>query len=60
MPISSRENGELYIPYSFKYCANIIHEELGHKDIQTYMNRYVFNTEKMQNDAMIILAEAIS
>lgn len=34
-------------------------ERLGHKDIQTTMNRYVFNTEKMQDDSMVILAEGI-
>lgn len=92
MPISVKENGELLTPYSFKYCAKVIHEELGnplfhshclrhthgtilaengaqpktvmerlgHKDIQTTMNRYVFNTEKMQDDAMTILEHAIS
>jgi len=92
MPISARENGELLTPYSFRYCAKVIHEELGnplfhshclrhthgtilaengaqpntvmerlgHKDIKTTMNHYVFNTEKMQNDAMAILANAIS
>lgn len=92
MPISVKENGELLTPYSFKYCAKVIHEELGnplfhshclrhthgtilaeggaqpktvmerlgHKDIQTTMNRYVFNTEKMQDDSMVILAKAIS
>ena len=92
MPISTKENGELLTPYSFKYCAKVIHEELGnplfhshclrhthgtllaengaqpktvmerlgHKDIKTTMDRYVFNTEKMQNDAIVILAHAIS
>lgn len=92
MPISAKENGELLTPNSFKYCAKVVHEELGnplfhshclrhthgtilaengaqpkavmerlgHKDIQTTLNRYVFNTEKMQNDAIIILANAIS
>lgn len=92
MPISVKENGELLTPHSFKYCAKVIHEELGnplfhshslrhthgtilaeggaqpktvmerlgHKDIQTTMNRYVFNTEKMQDDSMVILAKGIS
>lgn len=91
MPISVKDNGELLTPYSFKYCAKIIHEELGnylfhshclrhthgtilaengaqpktvmerlgHKDIQTTLNNYVFNTEKMQDDAMAILAKAL-
>ncbi len=35
-------------------------ERLGHKDISTTLNRYIFNTEKMKDDAMAILAEAIS
>lgn len=92
MPISAKENGELLTPHSFKYCAKVIHEELGnplfhshslrhthgtllaengaqpktvmerlgHKDIQTTINRYIFNTEKMQADALSILADAIS
>ncbi len=91
MPICTRENGELLTPYSFKYCAKVIHEELGnpffhshclrhthgtilaengaqpktvmerlgHKNIDTTMERYVFNTDKMQNDAMAILAKVI-
>lgn len=90
MPISVRENGELLTPNSFKYCARVIHEELGnpffhshclrhthgtilaengaqpktvmerlgHKDIKTTMNRYIFNTEKMQNDAVDIFVKA--
>lgn len=92
MPISVKENGELLTPYSFKYCAKVIHEELGnplfhshclrhthgtilaengaqpktvmerlgHKDIKTTIERYIFNTEKMQDDAMTILKHAIS
>lgn len=35
-------------------------ERLGHKDIQTTMNRYVFNTEKMRQDAMRIWEAAIN
>lgn len=92
MPISVKEGSELLTPNSFKYCAKVIHEELGnplfhshclrhthgtmlaengaqpktvmerlsHKDISTTLNRYIFNTEKMKDDAMAILAEAIS
>lgn len=90
MPISTRENGELLTPWSFRYCAKVIHEELenplfhshclrhthgtilaengaspktimerlGHKDIQTTLNHYVFNTEKMQEDAVRIFQAA--
>ena len=78
MPLSVKENGELLTSESFKYCARVIHyelglplfhyhslrhthgtilaengaypktvmERLGHKDITTTMNKYVFNTEK--------------
>lgn len=92
MPISVKENGALLTPDSFKYCAKVIHEELGnplfhshclrhthgtilaengakpnavmerlgHKDIQTTLNNYVFNTEKMQDDAVDIFVKATS
>lgn len=92
MPISVKENGELLTPYSFKYCAKVVHEELGnslfhshclrhthgtilaengaqpktvmerlgHKDIKTTMERYVFNTDKMQDDAVNIFVKATS
>ena len=91
MPISVKENGILLTPESFKYCARIIHQELGlvnfhshclrhthgtilaengaqpktvmerlgHKDIRTTMNRYIFNTEKMQKDAVDIFIKAV-
>ena len=91
MPLSVRVNGELLTPESFKYCARVIHfelgiplfhshslrhthgtilaengvspktimERLGHKDIGTTMNRYVFNTDKMRSDAVRIFEEAI-
>uniref|UniRef100_UPI003AB4EB04 tyrosine-type recombinase/integrase n=1 Tax=Frisingicoccus sp. TaxID=1918627 RepID=UPI003AB4EB04 len=36
-----------------------IMERLGHKDIKTTMNTYVFNTDKMQQDAADIFAKAI-
>lgn len=92
MLLSTRENGELFTPESFKYCARVIHQELGnknfhshslrhthgtilaengaqpktvmerlgHKDIKTTLERYIFNTEKMQDDAVRIFAQAIS
>ena len=91
MPICARENGELLTPWSFRYCAKVIHEELGnplfhshclrhthgtilaengaspktimerlgHKDIQTTLNHYVFNTDKMQEDAVRIFQAAV-
>ena len=92
MLLSTRENGELFTPESFKYCARVIHQELGnknfhshslrhthgtilaengaqpktvmerlgHKDIKTTLERYIFNTEKMQDDAVRIFTQAIS
>ncbi len=92
MPLSAKENGEILTPWSFKYCAKVIHEELGnplfhshclrhthgtilaengaqpktvmerlgHRDIQTTLKHYVFNTEKMKDDAVRIFAQAIS
>lgn len=92
MPLSARENGELLTPYSFKYCARVVHNELnnplfhshclrhthgtilaengaqpktvmerlGHKDIKTTMERYVFNTDKMQDDAVQLFIQATS
>ena len=35
-------------------------ERLGHKDIKTTLERYIFNTEKMQDDAVRIFTHAIS
>ena len=35
-------------------------ERLGHKDIKTTMERYVFNTEKMQDDAVQLFTQFIS
>lgn len=91
-PLSIRENGKLMTPESFKYCARIVHNELGnplfhshslrhthgtilaengaqpkavmerlgHKDLKTTMERYIFNTEKMQNNAVDIFVRATS
>ena len=91
-PLSVKENGDIFTPWSFKYCARVIHEELGnplfhshclrhthgtilaengaqpktvmerlgHRDIQTTFKHYVFNTEKMQEDAVRIFTQAIS
>lgn len=91
MPVSTRENGDLLTPMTFKYCARVVHNELnnplfhshclrhtlgtilaengtspksimerlGHKDIATTMNTYIFNTEKMQSDTIEIFEKAI-
>lgn len=34
-------------------------ERLGHKDLKTTMEKYVFNTDKMKNDAVQIFMQAI-
>ena len=92
MPLSARENGQLLTPESFKYCARVVHNELGnplfhshclrhthgtilaengaqpktvmerlgHKDLKTTMERYVFNTDKMQDDAVKLFMQATS
>ena len=92
MPLSTRENGQLLTPESFKYCARVVHNELGnplfhshclrhthgtilaengaqpktvmerlgHRDLKTTMERYVFNTDKMQDDAVKLFMQASS
>lgn len=92
MPLAARENGQLLTPESFKYCARVVHNELGnplfhshclrhthgtilaengaqpktvmerlgHKDLKTTMERYVFNTDKMQDDAVKLFMQATS
>lgn len=92
LPLSVRENGELLTPESFKYCARVIHHELGnplfhshclrhthgtilaeggaqpkavmerlgHKNIETTFKHYIFNTNKMQEDALSIFIKATS
>lgn len=92
MPLSTRENGRLLTPESFKYCARVIHKELGnplfhshslrhthgtilaengaqpktvmerlgHKDLKTTIERYIFNTDKMQTDAVALFMQATS
>jgi len=37
-----------------------VQKRLGHKDIVTTLNKYVFNTEKMRNDAVAIFEETLS
>ena len=35
-------------------------ERLGHKNIETTLNKCVFNIEKMKNDSIAIFEEALS
>ena len=91
MPLCLKDNGELLTSESFKYCARVIHyelgnplfhshclrhthgtilaengvnpktvmERLGHKDVETTLNRYTFNTESMAQKACDIF-ESVS
>ena len=84
MPLCVKDNGALMTPDSFKYCARVIHyelgnplfhshslrhthgtilaecgvnprtvmERLGHKDIETTLQTYTFNTAAMQQNAV--------
>lgn len=35
-------------------------ERLGHKDLKTTIERYIFNTDKMQDDAVKLFMQATS
>ena len=90
-PLCVKDNGSLVTPDSFKYCARVIHmelgnvlfhahclrhthgtilaengvnpktvmERLGHKDIQTTLRTYTFNTEVMQQTAVDVFEQAV-
>lgn len=90
-PLCLKDNGQLVTPESFKYCARVIHyelgnvlfhshclrhthgtilaengvnpktvmERLGHKDIQTTLQTYTFNTSIMKENAVDIFEHAI-
>lgn len=91
MPLCVKDNGILLTPESFKYCARVIHyelgnvlfhshclrhthgtilaeggvnpktvmERLGHKDIETTLQTYTFNTEVMQQTAVDIFEKSL-
>ena len=91
VPLCVKENGELLTPDSFKYCARVIHyelgnvlfhshclrhthgtilaeggvnpktvmERLGHKDIETTLQTYTFNTEVMQQTAVDVFEKSL-
>ena len=44
MPISVKENGELLTPHSFKYCAKVVHEELGNPLFHSHSLRHTHGT----------------
>ena len=92
MPLCVKENGELLNPESFKYCARVIHyelgnalfhahclrhthgtilaengvnpktvmERLGHKNIETTLQTYTFNTATMQQTAVDVFEKAVN
>ena len=91
-PLCVKDNGELLTPESFKYCARVIHYELGnllfhshclrhthgtvlaengvnpktvmermgHKNIETTLQIYTFNTEVMQQYAVDVFEKAVN
>lgn len=48
-PLSVRENGELLTPESFKYCARVIHEELGNPKFHSHCLRKTHGTILAEN-----------
>lgn len=92
MPLCVKDNGELITPESFKYCARVIHyelgnalfhshclrhthgtilaengvnpktvmERLGHRNIETTLQTYTFNTDIMQQTAVDVFEKAIN
>lgn len=91
MLLCAKETGELLTPESFKYCARVIHyelgnvlfhshclrhthgtilaengvnprtvmERLGHKDIETTLQTYTFNTDVMQQTAVDVFEKSL-
>lgn len=51
MPASVKENGELLTPESFKYCARVIHKELGIPDFHYHSLRHTHATILAENGA---------
>lgn len=92
MPLCVKDTGELVSPDSFKYCARVVHyelgnvlfhshclrhthgtilaengvnpktvmERLGHKNIETTLQTYTFNTDVMQQKAVDVFEKAMS
>ena len=51
IPASVKENGELLTPESFKYCARVIHKELGIVDFHYHSLRHTHATILAENGA---------
>ena len=49
MPLCTKENGELVTPESFKYCARVIHWELGNSLFHSHALRHTHGTILAEN-----------
>lgn len=49
MPLSAKENGDVFTPWSFKYCAKVIHEELGNPLFHSHCLRHTHGTILAEN-----------
>lgn len=49
MPLCTKENGELVTPESFKYCARVIHYELGNALFHSHSLRHTHGTILAEN-----------
>lgn len=49
MPLCVKENGELLTPDSFKYCAKVIHHELGNPLFHSHCLRHTHGTILAEN-----------
>lgn len=49
MPLCAKENGELVTPESFKYCARVIHWELGNPLFHSHCLRHTHGTILAEN-----------
>lgn len=49
MPLCTKENGELLTPESFKYCARVIHWELGNHLFHSHSLRHTHGTLLAEN-----------
>jgi len=49
MPLCTKENGELVTPESFKYCARVIHWELGNPLFHSHALRHTHGTILAEN-----------
>lgn len=51
MPLSTKENGELLTPESFKYCSRVIHHELNIPFFHSHSLRHTHGTILAENGA---------